>query len=329
VLSNDCPYCCTKRSWRVPQQRNNREEELAITMPQRRVLDGRIAVVTGASRGIGRAIAQRFAAEGALVVATGRTLLPDSGPYPGSLTETVRLIEGHGGHAVAVPIDLGDPTADRGMILRAAEAAFGGCADIVVNNAAAVRRFDLRFSSMTAEVFRQSLEVNVWAGWDLAQKAIPGMEAKGAGWILNISSRGAAPKVGPPYSMHSLVAGQCLYGGTKAMLDRLTTGAAMELFDRNIAVNALAPEGAVATDNARMVANVDASVSEPEETMAEAALALCSADPSRMTGQVTYSLSLLVELSRPVWGLDGQTLLHGWQPADIDPSRLFSGYLRW
>ena len=82
----------------------------------------------------------------------------------------------------------------------------------------------------------------MWAGWDLAWLAIPGMVDKGAGWILNISSRGAAPKSGPPYAMHPMVAGQCLYGGTKAMLDRVTTGAAMELYDSNIAVNALAPK---------------------------------------------------------------------------------------
>jgi len=297
-------------------------------MGEKRLLDGRIAVVTGASRGIGRAIAQRFAAEGARVVVTSRTLEEGSGPYAGSLDETVDLIEKEGGRAVAVAIDLADGSADRAAVLRAAEAAFGGAVDILVNNAAAARRFDFRFSSMTAEVFRESLEVNVWAGWDLARLAIPGMVDKGAGWILNISSRGAAPKNGPPYSMHAMVAGQCLYGGTKAMLDRVTTGAAMELYDSNIAVNALAPEGAVATENARTTAGVDPATSEPVETMAEAALALCSGDPRRVTGRVCYSLSLLVESARPVWNLDGRMLTDGWQPSDIDPAGLFGGYLR-
>jgi len=102
----------------------------------------------------------------------------------------------------------------------------------------------------------------------------------------------------------------------------------MELYDRNIAVNALAPEGAVATENARTTAGVDPATSEPVETMAEAALALCSGDPRRLTGQVRYSLSLLVESSRPVWNLDGRTLMDGWQPSDIDPARLFAGYLK-
>jgi citronellol/citronellal dehydrogenase len=297
-------------------------------MAEKGLLDGRIAIVTGASRGIGRAIAQRFAAEGARVAVTSRTLDEGSGPYAGSLDETVDLIEKEGGHAIAVPIDLADGSADRAAVLRAAEAAFDGAVDVLVNNAAAARQFDFRFSSMTAEIFRESLEVNVWAGWDLARLAIPGMVEKGAGWILNISSRGAAPKSGPPYAMHPMVAGQCLYGGTKAMLDRVTTGAAMELYDSNIAVNALAPEGAVATENARTTAGVDPATSEPVETMAEAALALCSGDPRHVTGQVRYSLSLLMESSRPVWNLDGRTLAAGWQPSDIDPARLFGGYLR-
>jgi NAD(P)-dependent dehydrogenase (short-subunit alcohol dehydrogenase family) len=180
---------------------------------------------------------------------------------------------------------------------------------------------------MDPETFRESLEVNVWAGWDLAVKAIPGMRSKGAGWILNISSRGAAPKLGPPYVMHPLVAGQCLYGGSKAMLDRLTIGAAMELYEDGIAVNALAPDGSVATENARAVAGVDPANSEPVETMAEAALVLCSGDPSQLTGRVAYSFSLLVERDQPVWNLKGSALLAGWQPADIDTKRCFEGYL--
>ena len=153
------------------------------------------------------------------------------------------------------------------------------------------------------------------------------MRAAGAGWILNISSLGAAPKVGPPYTPIPKVGAQCLYGATKAMLDRLTTGAAMELWAEGIAVNALAPEPAVATDNARAVAALDDSFTEPMETMAEAALALCTGDPRTLTGRVSTSLSLLCELNRPVRSLDGATLVPGWQPADIAPDRRIPSYL--
>jgi NAD(P)-dependent dehydrogenase (short-subunit alcohol dehydrogenase family) len=179
---------------------------------------------------------------------------------------------------------------------------------------------------MSAEVFRESTQVNVWAAWQLASLALPGMRQRGAGWILNISSRSAGPRVGPPYPRNEL-AGQCLYAATKAMLDRLTTGAAMELYDDNIAVNALAPESAVATNHALAVANLDPASCEPPETMAEAALALCTGDPKGMTGRVAYSLSLLSELSRPVRSLDGRELLEGWQPDEIEPARLRASYL--
>ena len=289
-------------------------------------LAGRVAVVTGASRGIGRAIAQRFAAEGAGVVATSRTLHAGDSRYAGSLDETVASIVAAGGRAVAVAADLGDPACDRAAILRAGEGAFGDPVDVLVHDAAGTRHFDLTFADMTREAFLHSVEVNVWSAWDLARVAVPGMRQRGAGWIVNISSVQAGPRVGPPFAPN-VTAGACLYGGTKAMLDRLSTGAAMDLWDDGIAVNALAPEAGVATEHARTVTDLGARRSEPLETMAEATLALCTGDPKVLTGRVAYSLSLLVELDRPVRTLDGRSLVDGWQPADIDRTRLYPGYL--
>jgi citronellol/citronellal dehydrogenase len=260
------------------------------------------------------------------VAVTSRTLRPGDGQLEGSLDETVELIRAAGGTAVPVVADLADPALDFGHIVGSTERAFGSPVDVLVNNAAAIRHFEMHFDSMTAEVFHQSTQVNVWAAWQLAVLVIPGMRAKGAGWILNISSRAAGPRVGPPYAANEL-AGQCLYAGTKAMLDRLTTGAAMELYDDNIAVNALAPESAVATDHALSVANLDPRHCEPPETIAEAALALCTSDPRLVTGRVTYSLSFLAELHRAVRTLDGRHLLDGWQPDQIEVGRLRSSYL--
>jgi NAD(P)-dependent dehydrogenase (short-subunit alcohol dehydrogenase family) len=285
-----------------------------------------VAIVTGASRGIGSAIAQRLAADGVAVLATARSLR-QGGAYAGSVEETVALIVERGGAAAAMAADLADPSSDRGAIVRRAEAEFGASVDILVNNAAADRHFEVTYESMTAELFRRTLEVNVWAGWELAIHALPGMRRRGAGWILNISSGGARPRLGPPFASHPLIHGQCLYAGSKAMIDRVTTGAASELFDQGIAVNALAPEGPVATENAVTVAGVDASQSEPLETMAEAALALCTGDPRLLTGRVAQSLSLLVELGRPVRTLDGGSLLDGWQPEQIPRERLRPHYL--
>jgi len=286
----------------------------------------RVALVTGASRGIGRAIALRLASEGARLVLTGRTLAAGSHRFAGSLEETVETIRRAGGEAIAVQADLGDPNFARRTLFHRAEDAFGNPVDILINNAAAPREFGDRFQDVPLTSFLTAVEVNVWATWELAQLAVPGMRARGAGWIVNISSRAAGPIAGPPYRP-SPVGSQTLYGGTKAMLDRITSGAAMDLYDANIAVNTLAPEAAVATENARSWLHLPESISEPEETMAEAALALSTCEPRALTGRVTYSLSLLVELDRPVRTLDGKSLLPGWQPAEIERARLRPGYL--
>ncbi|MFB9318316.1 SDR family NAD(P)-dependent oxidoreductase [Cryptosporangium minutisporangium] len=286
-----------------------------------------VAVVTGASRGIGRAIARRLAADGIAVAAAGRSLRPGDGTLAGSLEETVDQIHADGGRAVAIPFDLADRQADRAQILSRAADAFGAPVDIVVNNAAAERNFDQRFPDMTRDAFWRAVETNVWAAWELAAAAVPGMRQRGAGWILMISSSQAGPRLGPPFPPNPTY-GAALYGGTKAMIDRITTGAAMDLYDDGIAVNALAPEYQIATENAQRVAGVRADEAEPEETIAEAALALCTGDPAVLTGRIAYNLSLLVELNRPVHTVDGRALLPGWQPDDIDPSRLRTPYLR-
>ena len=290
-------------------------------------LQGRVALVTGASRGIGRAIAQRLASEGVLVAVTARTLRPGSGAYAGSLEETVDAITDVGGRALAVTADLADPDVDRGQIVEQVVDTFGVPITVLVNNAAADRHFALGFRDMSAAEFHHQVEVNVWAPWDLMLHVVDGMQQGGAGWVLNISSTAAAPKVGPPFQPNPHVGAQCLYAGSKAMLDRFTTGAAMELWDEGIAVNSLAPERAVATENAVAVAKVRPELSEPHETMAEAALALCSGDPRQLTGRVATSLSLLVELGRPVRTLDGTSLLEGWQPSDLAAGRLAPHYL--
>ena len=84
-----------------------------------------------------------------------------------------------------------------------------------------------------------------------------------------------------------------------------------------IAVNALTPQAAIATPPLVAAGWIDDLLYEPLETMAEAALALCSGDPAVLTGRIAYSLQLLVELQRPVRDLHGGELVAGWQPADI------------
>ena len=255
--------------------------------------EGRVAVVTGASRGIGAAIARRLAEEGARVVASARTLEPDE-RYEGSLRGTVDQITAAGGEAVAVRCDLAVADDRRRLVTEAVDAL--GPIDILVNNAAIT--YYLPFEEFSEKRYRLMFEVQVRAPYELAQLVVPSMKERGRGWILNISSRAAIHPQGPPFEEIHKTWGWTVYGMVKAALDRFSTALAAELYDNGIAVNSLAPWDNVATPGAGHHELVKGFKVEGEEWMAEAAVALCSAPPSQLTGRVAYSQPLLAEFQR-------------------------------
>jgi NAD(P)-dependent dehydrogenase (short-subunit alcohol dehydrogenase family) len=272
--------------------------------------------VTGASRGIGAAIAQRLASEGARVAVTARTLREADSSVPGSLQATVEAIHARGGSALPITADLADPEQQRADIVRAAARELGPI-DILVNNAAA--NFYDPLASMTEKRFRIAVEVNLRAPLELAQAVAPGMRERGAGWILNISSASAERTHQHPSAGTT---GPLLYVTTKAALERATVALAEELFPHGIAVNALAPQAGVRTAAAEQYYQLPDDAVEPVETMAAAAVALCTGKPQELTGRITRSLEFLVATGSPVHCLDGESLLEGWQPHEIDPARL-------
>jgi citronellol/citronellal dehydrogenase len=257
-------------------------------------LDGRVALVTGASRGIGEAIARQFATEGAAVAVSARTVAEGDHPLPGSVTTTVSAIEQAGGRAIAVVADLAKPD-DRRALVDTVERELGTI-DVLVNNAA-ITYFEPA-DTFSARHYALMFEVQVRAPFELAQLVLPAMRAKKQGWILNISSGAARHPEGPPYSRR--VRGGTVYGMCKAALERLTSGLAAELYDDGIAVNALSPSGLVPTPGVvhhGLNRGVPDDALEPAETTAEAALALCSGDPATLTGRITYTRPLLDELT--------------------------------
>ncbi|MBK8374751.1 MAG: SDR family NAD(P)-dependent oxidoreductase [Sphingomonadales bacterium] len=272
------------------------------------VLQNRVAIVTGASRGIGAAIARRYAAEGARVALVARTA-EAGGPLAGSLAETIAQIEADGGEAFAIQANLADPE-DRARIVPEVVARFGRV-DILVNNAA-WSRFIPIWEAQPRQI-ALALQMNLHAPQELSQAVLPFMRAAGEGWILNISS--ASADLPPPapydhenrYTAYNRDGHATVYGVSKAALDRLSAGWAVELSRENIAVNALAPIGAVASEGALAVGGWDERDHiEPVEAMVEAALQLCHRPACELSGEVVRSLPLLARLGVPIRALDGR-----------------------
>ncbi len=259
-------------------------------------MEGMTALVTGASRGIGAAIAERFARDGAHVYVTARTVEEGDHVFPGSIAETVRSIRVAGGSAEAVAADLGRAEERERLVAQV------GDVDILVNNAA-ITYFE-PVESFTESHYRLMFEVQVRAPFELAQLVLPGMRLRKRGWILNISSGAARHPQGPPFPVRRT---GTVYGMCKAALERFSTGLAAEVYDDGIAVNALSPSRVVATPGVmfhRLIPEGAVVESEPVDVMAEASLVLCSGDPTVLTGKIAYSQELLAEFggARPTFG---------------------------
>ncbi len=280
-------------------------------------LQDKVAIVTGASRGIGSATALRLAAEGARVALVARTEKAGERRLAGSLQETADRIRALGGECTMITADLVDP-AKRGHIVPETIERFGGV-DILVNNAAWARYEAAR--QQTPSHVRRCFEVNYFAPLELIQQCVPSMTQRGAGWIVNVSSTTRNHPAPAPfdrderfYKFNAHV-GPSIYASSKAALERLTTGLACELADANIAVNAVAPVEAVASEGALALGAIDAVAHmEPMEAMVEAVLELCCRPPSGLSGRRALSLELLRELGATVHALDGRAPLAGFEP---------------
>jgi citronellol/citronellal dehydrogenase len=254
------------------------------------LLAGQVAVVTGASRGIGEAIARRFAMEGAKVVVSARTVEAEEHYLPGTITDTVARINAAGGEAIAVRADLA-LAADRAALIDAAMSAYGAV-DILVNNAAIT--YFIPVETFPEKRFRLMMDVQVWAPFDLSQRVLPGMKERGRGWILNISSHAA---IHPQKDLPGR--GGTVYGMCKAALERFTTGLAQEVFNDGIGVNVISP-GLVATPGVMHHKLINDSNKErvtPVEHMAEACLRLCHGDPQTLTGRIDYADAVVEEFA--------------------------------
>ncbi len=266
---------------------------------------GRVAIVTGASRGIGRAVASRLAARGAAVAVAARTER-DGGPLPGSIHGVADQIRTHGGTAIAVPCDVADPDSLRSLVDTVHKEL--GRVDILVNNAALTvpdrrpagsvesrgrsPREALSILNLPLEAYRRAFEVNLFGPYALTQLVLPDMVGRGSGNIVNVSSDAAhVPGPGPYPNPHGLPLHA--YGNSKAALEHLTRTVAYELAPRGIAVNAVLPSLPVATPGAEFAAGGDLGATLDMDRFVDAVQLLSEVSAARLTGVVGYSEDLL------------------------------------
>jgi NAD(P)-dependent dehydrogenase (short-subunit alcohol dehydrogenase family) len=256
--------------------------------PPERPLSGRVVVVSGASRRLGRSYAFALARAGARVVALARTL-GDDPQQMGTLREVEASARADGLDVTARRCDLTDEDAVRRVVDDVAQE-FGGI-DGIVNNAVAFSE-RIECSGIARKDWDEAFAVNVRAPYLLIDGALPHMRARGGGSVVNITSL-AAGSTGKGGGAH---AGLLLYGLTKAALNRMTAWYAAELEDSGIAVNAISPGDVSvylrtvnAIDEERPNRDVVAGEQLDEAFWGDPVVWLVGARPADVTGQVLHT----------------------------------------
>ncbi|MFM8238655.1 MAG: SDR family NAD(P)-dependent oxidoreductase [Actinomycetota bacterium] len=243
-------------------------------------IDSKVAIVTGASRGVGAATAELLAARGARVACAARSTEAAPQPIPGTLDATVGRIRAAGGEAIAVPTNLGRDD-DVTAMVDAAISTYGGV-DILVNNAAITFPGDL---AMEPKRFDLVMQVDLRAPLLALRACIPSMTARGGGAVVNVSSVAGL----------NYIPGLMAYGMAKAALEHLTVSAAHQLAPVGIAVNGFRIDVPVASEGFVFnLPDVDHSDWEPSEVAAEGIVWMIE-QPAAWSGHNEGMAALLAE----------------------------------
>ncbi len=242
-------------------------------MSERKLLEGKVAIVSGASRGIGAAAARAFGEAGASVVLAARTAQ--------AIAAIADEINAAGGRALAVPTDVTDPESVERLVEKTV-ATFGRL-DVAFNNAGA-GHMPTPLADISFEDFQAGLRTNLYGAFLAMKYEIPAMLEAGAGAIVNMSSTAGlqgAPGMGP-------------YAAAKHGVVALTKTAALDYGPRNIRVNAVAPGPIVNDQMSRLPEETLHGIARyvplrrlgSAEEVARAAVWLCSDEAAFITGAV-------------------------------------------
>ncbi|HVN25976.1 MAG TPA: SDR family NAD(P)-dependent oxidoreductase [Syntrophorhabdales bacterium] len=238
-------------------------------------LRGRVVIVTGASRGLGKAMALGLAREGANVVVAARTEEPLESGLEGTIHQTAEEIKGLGGSCLAVKCDVTSEEQVESMVGMARREF--GTVDTLINNAGVAFRAPVW--EVPLKRWELVLRVNVTGSFICTKAVLPIMMKQKAGSIILLSSVQAQSRGSVPSGL--------AYGVSKAALERMTYGLATELGKFNIAVNCIKPKGSVETEGMRFL-NPDADWSrwDTPEKIVKAVLFLAGQDATGVTGVV-------------------------------------------
>jgi NAD(P)-dependent dehydrogenase (short-subunit alcohol dehydrogenase family) len=247
-------------------------------------LAGKVAIITGGSRGLGQYCAVAYGREGAIVAVAARTETETDPRLPGTIYDTARMVDEAGGQGFPVVMNVGDQASIEAAVAKVIEKY--GRIDILMTNAAIQPPGGI--STMSPKHFELEFRINVNGPFHCIRAVLPTMLAQGSGNIINISSVAARADWGSHY------------GATKRAIESLTQGLAVELQDKGIAVNCLKPDGGIDTPGIRYSKVVGVSAPDASdrsfpspESYIESAILLALQTPATCTGGVFYDSEAL------------------------------------
>ncbi|WP_224450118.1 SDR family oxidoreductase [Haloprofundus salilacus] len=274
-------------------------------------LEGRVAFITGTSRGIGKAMALAFADAGAAVVSTGKTM-DEHERLPGTVTQTTEEIRERGGDSIAVQLDVRDESSVESAIERTVDE-FGGL-DLVINNAGAIQFGG--FDEIPANRFDLLMDVNARGAYVTTRAALPHLrESDHAHVVMN----------SPPATMEPSP-GKAAYALSKYGMTFLARSLADELRSDGVAVNSVWPVSAIETEATRHF-----NLGQPEDwrtpqVVVDAMLELVTRDPAECTGNEFYDEQLLREAG--VSDFSQYAVVEGTNPGPTSAQLFDSSYER-